>query len=43
MVQTMTHDDLFLPISLPNGIDPVSVQFGGGDLQWFFENSLYIS
>jgi hypothetical protein len=29
----------FLPISLPNGIDPVSVQFGGGDLQWFFENS----
>ncbi len=31
--------DLFLPISLPNGIDPVSVQFGGGDLQWFFENS----
>ena len=31
--------DLFLPISLPNGINPVSVQFGGGDLQWFFENS----
>lgn len=35
----ITKNDLFLPISLPNGIDPVSVQFGGGDLQWFFENS----
>ncbi len=35
----ISKNDLFLPISLPNGIDPVSVQFGGGDLQWFFENS----
>jgi hypothetical protein len=35
----INKNDLFLPISLPNGIDPVSVQFGGGDLQWFFENS----
>jgi hypothetical protein len=35
----INQNDLFLPISLPNGIDPVSVQFGGGDLQWFFENS----
>lgn len=35
----INQNNLFLPISLPNGIDPVSVQFGGGDLQWFFENS----
>lgn len=35
----INQNDLFLPISLPNDIDPVSVQFGGGDLQWFFENS----
>lgn len=35
----ITQHSLFLPIALPNGIDPVSVQFGGGDLQWFFENS----
>jgi hypothetical protein len=35
----INKNDLFLPILLPNGIDPVSVQFGGGDLQWFFENS----
>jgi len=35
----INSNNLQLPISLPNGIDPVSVQFGGGDLQWFFENS----
>jgi hypothetical protein len=35
----INKNDLFLPISLPNGIDPVSVQFGEGDLQWFFENA----
>jgi hypothetical protein len=35
----ISQNNLILPISLPNGIDPVSVQFGGGDLQWFFENS----